>query len=300
MQELLNLKWVIGSAPLIDSTALKGKAVADLTWCFDRMDEESSLFERVLAHPGMVRDYVDGDDKRLLLGKRFERYISFWLEHSEHWELIARNVQIKQSTYTVGEFDFLARYLPSDEIVHFEVACKFYLASRHTKSAEAFVGPSGRDRLADKLTTLKRQLSLADHPAARPELKKLNIDRVHPLAIVKGFFFYHFTHLLDYKAPHGAHPKHRAGWWAYAHEMNEVFASEAAWAILPKSDWLAESHFHFTDDHVISSRQMPHACAEHIAAHGRAVMVVQLLLDDGVWNELSRGAIVTDRWPNIR
>lgn len=300
MQELLNLKWCIGSAPLIESTALKGREVVDFEWCRFRVDEETALFEHVLSHPGEVRDYVDGDDKRLLLGKRFERYIAYWLEHSNHWELIARNVQIKAASHTVGEFDFLARHLPSDEVVHFEVACKFYLASHHTKSPDAFVGPSGRDRLADKLMTLKRQLSLGHHPAARPELKKLGIDHVRPMALVKGFFFYHFTHLLDYKAPHGAHPKHRAGWWAYEREMDEVFGSEAAWAILPKSDWLAESHFHFSDEHVISSRQMPHACADYIAAHGRAAMVVQLLLEDGVWNELSRGVIVTNRWPAIR
>lgn len=300
MQELLNLQWCIGSAPLIESSALRGREVVDLDWCHLRMDEESPLFEYILAHPGKVRDYVDGDDARLLLGKRFERYISFWLEHSEQWELLARNVQIKADSHTVGEFDFLARYLPSDEVVHFEVACKFYLASQHTRSPEAFVGPSGRDRLADKLTTLRRQLSLSHHPAAAEELKKRGIGRVCPMALVKGFFFYHYTHLIDYKSPHGAHPKHRAGWWAYEREMGEVFGSEAAWALLPKSDWLAESHFQFSDEQVLSSRQMPQACADHIAAYGRAVMVVQLMLEEGVWNELSRGVVVTNRWPRIR
>ncbi len=300
MQELLNLKWCIGSAPLIDASALKGMQVVDLEWCRRRMDEESELFEHVLAHPGSVRDYVDGDDQRRMLGKRFERYIAYWLEHSEHWELIARNLQIKDGLHTVGEFDFIAHHHPSNQTVHFEVACKFYLASAHTRATAAFMGPSGRDRLADKLTTLKRQLVLGDHPAARPELKKLGMDHVHPLALVKGFFFYHFTHLLDYKAPHGAHPKHRAGWWAYEREMDEVFSSEAAWTILPKSDWLAESHFHFSDEHVISSRKMPHACADYIAEWGRAAMVVQLYLEEGVWTELSRGVIVTHQWPNIR
>ena len=67
MQELLNLKWCIGSAPLIDASALKGMQVVDLEWCRRRMDEESELFEHVLAHPGSVRDYVDGDDRTDLL-----------------------------------------------------------------------------------------------------------------------------------------------------------------------------------------------------------------------------------------
>lgn len=300
VQAIQNLRWCIGSTPLLKSEAFGAGVVLDERWCAAQLRRHEDWLNDLALQKNVIAQAVDDPAAgRIPLGKRFERYLHFWFEHSPFFELKAANVQVNGDQFTIGEFDFIVEDLETSEVMHLEVACKFYLGVDNRRAQNRWVGPSGRDRLDMKTETLKRQLSLAEQPEGHATLNDLSIGKVTPRAFVKGYFFHHFTRLMQFKIPHGGHPKHNAGWWAYEREVDRLFAGDGTWIILPKSDWLAAVHLDVSDERLLSARRMPHACRDYIAANGRAVMVAQLDRVSGYWIEISRGCIVTNKWPKI-
>lgn len=300
MQAVENLRWCIGSTPLLKTGVFGDGVLLDDAWFAYQLDRHARWLQELSSvNDAVAREVDDPDLGRIPLGKRFERYLHYWFEHSPFFKLRAANLQVNGDAYTIGEFDFVVEDLETDEILHLEVACKFYLGFDNRSQQRSWIGPSGRDRLDVKMETLKRQLALAQQQDARSELDRLGIETVSPRALVKGYFFHHFTRLMAYKMPLGGHPRHNAGWWAYEREVDRLFAGEGTWIILPKSDWLAAVHVDVSDDRLLSARRMPNACREYLAAYGRAVMIAQLDNVDGRYVELSRGCIVTNRWPKI-
>lgn len=298
-QYVANLAWCIRSAPLLKANAIQGAHVLSHEWCEEQYKLHSEWLAQLDADPSELIDTMDaGDSKHPRLGKRFEMYIGFWLKNSPHFNLRARNIQIKNEQFTVGEFDFIIDDLEADETVHLEIACKYYLSAQNVSGHKHWVGPSGRDRLDLKVETLKRQVQLSETAEGSRYLKNQGIHVTQKAVFMKGFFFFHFKTLMQFKSPLHAHPKHHAGWWARETEVNELFKGDGTWAILPKSEWLAVNHSGFTDESLFSARKMPTICRDYIAEHGRAVMVAQLDYQDGVWVEMSRGCIVNRAWPH--
>lgn len=300
MQAIENLRWCIGSTPLLQTRDFGENGILDAAWCAAQLERHEDWLQMLAAKNDVLAQEVDDPAiGRIPLGRRFERYLHYWFEHSPCFELHAANLQVNGEQFTIGEFDFVVEDLETNEFMHLEVACKFYLGYDNKREQGRWIGPSGRDRLNMKTETLKRQLDLANQREGRAALDALGIGEVTPRAFIKGYFFHHFTRLFNYKIPHGGHPKHNAGWWAYEREVDRLFRGEGAWVILPKSDWLAAVHADVTDDRILSSRRMPNACRDYLAEYGRAVMIAQLEFKDGRWVELSRGCIVTNRWPKI-
>lgn len=300
VQDLLNLRWCIGSAPLLKHYSGARFDLASEQWCADMFDRDREWFEALQLKPGAIEAFVDhGVSGPIPLGKRFERYLLYWFTHSSSWQMVCHGLQVKHDQHTLGEYDFVVRDLDNGEVIHVEVACKFYLSVSNVRQHRQWVGPSGRDRLDVKVETLARQVQLSRTREGEQALRALGVQQVTPLVLLKGFFFYHFSELTRARAPFGAHDRHNAGWWAYERESDRLFAGDGTWVLLPKSDWLASVHVDFSDDRLMSARQMPRACREYITANGRAVMVAQLDLQNGVWTELSRGCIVMNRWPRI-
>lgn len=299
VQAFENLRWCISSTPLLVSGLLQDQRLLDARWCTDQLQRHKHWLEAVAKDNDSIAQAVDDPAPgRIPLGKRFERYLHFWFEQSPFFELKAANLQVNQDKRTIGEFDFIVEDIELNTTMHIEVACKFYLGVNNRRERADWVGPSGRDRLDLKTDTLKRQLELARREEGRRALEAIGVRDVQAAALVKGYFFHHYTKLLKHQVPHGGHPAHNAGWWAYERELNHLFSGDGTWVILPKSDWLANVHLNLADDRLLSARLMVSACREYFASAGRSVMVAQLDRVGDSWVELSRGCIVHNHWPN--
>ncbi|MDE2421898.1 MAG: DUF1853 family protein [Gammaproteobacteria bacterium] len=151
------------------------------------------------------------------LGIRFEALLSFWLnDHSGDWhdfELLAKNIQLKDEKRTIGEVDFIIENKITGEIEHWELSLKFYLGEGVLRPYE-WRGLNDRDTFGRKIKhTLDKQFNV-DH-VDLAELGEKTIDKRK--AIFKGRLFYpdQVTDAAKESLTRWLHPQHLRGTWGY-------------------------------------------------------------------------------------
>ncbi len=77
-----------------------------------------------------------------MLGKQAEYLFENWLKHSQRFQLLAANIQIQGETKTLGELDYVVRAIETNETLHIELACKFYVLDETlgTKVSAQWIG----------------------------------------------------------------------------------------------------------------------------------------------------------------
>lgn len=90
--------------------------------------------------------------KSTRLGLRFEHLLWFWLnDHAYHdYQLLGHSIQIIEEKQTIGEIDFLLFNSLTQQVEHWEVALKFYLAEADF-SLKNWYGLNRVDTLSRKL-----------------------------------------------------------------------------------------------------------------------------------------------------
>ena len=90
--------------------------------------------------------------KSTRLGLRFEYLMWFWLQDDmyHHFKLIGHSIQIIQKKQTLGELDFLLFNTQTQQVEHWEVALKYYLAEANL-SLPHWYGLNRTDTLQRKL-----------------------------------------------------------------------------------------------------------------------------------------------------
>lgn len=80
-------------------------------------------------HPNELENFLN-QLKSTRLGLRFEMFVWFWLrEHQYHpYHLLGHSIQQISGPRTLGEIDFLLQNTESNQVEHWEVALKYYLA----------------------------------------------------------------------------------------------------------------------------------------------------------------------------
>lgn len=130
----------------------------------------------------------------IIIGKQAELCFAYYLKHSLRYELIASNIQINGETETIGEIDYLVFDSKTQEILHVELACKFYLfdSSFNDSETNAWIGPNRKDTLKKKLDKLKlKQFPLIKRKETQVTLKELQIDvnAIKQQLCLKAFLF---------------------------------------------------------------------------------------------------------------
>ncbi|MBI1266874.1 MAG: DUF1853 family protein [Cryomorphaceae bacterium] len=284
-REIANLAWIIGSSSLMaKSTLLPG--LKDSAWFRAQYQLHYSWLKELDS--STPPEELQHTMTREPLGKAFERHVGFWLRESPHFTLHTQNLQVS-AAQTVGEFDFI--FSDNERTYHLEVACKFYLSKANGTDWRQWVGPNGIDSLAEKMDALQRQLELSQHPAGKAALEKMGIDSVEPIAMIKGYFFHHYSDIHRATPPKGASPDYNSGWWVYEDELSTFISETASYLIIPKSEWLANWH---QPDHerILYGARCVEECLKQIETTNSAVGLVQLIQDNGLWVELSRGFVV--------
>lgn len=89
------------------------------------------------------------------LGHLYEDALRILLLQSSQLELLGDHVQVFDADQvTIGEMDYILRDRNSGELIHLELAVKFYLAVRE-KGDWRFPGPDPRDNWPRKLARLR-------------------------------------------------------------------------------------------------------------------------------------------------
>lgn len=115
------------------------------------------------------------------LGHLAEKVVSELVKSSTNYDVLYENVQLIQDKNTVGEVDFILENVQTHEIIHLEVAYKFYLFDPSISSEPVYnwMGPNWNDSLIGKLEKLKtKQFPLLYHNCAKLLFRTIDIDQV--------------------------------------------------------------------------------------------------------------------------
>ena len=63
----------------------------------------------------------------IVLGKRIESFLADYLDHSDDYQILAKNIQVFSGTTTIGEIDFLLKEKATKQNIHVELVYKFYI-----------------------------------------------------------------------------------------------------------------------------------------------------------------------------
>ncbi len=129
-----------------------------------------------------------------------EACLKAYLNQSEHYKLLAANIQIhtipfknKKEKLTLGELDYIVKNCKSKQIIHIELACKFYLYDETIVGTEEekWIGPNRKDSLFDKLEKLSlKQFPLLTKAETIHKLETLEIPKPSAQELcLKAFLF---------------------------------------------------------------------------------------------------------------
>ncbi len=240
-----DLAWSIGSPPLVcpedpgnlwpGGDWFRGQ-LSGFTAQLDAMDRDAKATADLLAR---------SHDQRL--GTYFESLLALWLEHDPRYELLARNLPVRQprkggGRETLGELDMLVMNHALNRVEHWEVAVKFYLGRLPVTGGpahEQWVGPGLKDRLDTKVARLlDHQLRLPEHPRARALLHERGLKVAGSRVFMKGRLFYPLTARPG--PPALAAPEHLRGWWLRIGAFPGPFKTrDWLWRCLSRREWLA-------------------------------------------------------------
>ncbi|WP_428819069.1 DUF1853 family protein [Microbulbifer sp. MCCC 1A16149] len=224
----------------------------------------------------ILRTFVESTSSRRL-GVYFENLWTFAFRYHPQYQLIARNLPLRVAGKTLGELDYVVRYLPDDVTEHWEVAVKFYL-----QVADAWVGPGLKDRLDIKLArTRDHQLPIIHQPEVEPLLRDQGIEIQRQWTLMPGRRFRSLDNVTADKD----------FWWSDWPGFLQAFADKPwHWLQLPKQCWLAPcipTH----DTAPLTLTDATDAITEKLKARGPLCVAA---VDKH--REVTRGFIVPDDW----
>ena len=101
----------------------EGFLKSDLLWT----NTEFGLEQFVLENDKLDYKRLCPVPKNLRLGHQVEHIYLQLLKASNKYKVLAHSIQLIEYKRTLGELDFIIKSLVTDEIIHVELAYKFYL-----------------------------------------------------------------------------------------------------------------------------------------------------------------------------
>ncbi|MFK7911986.1 MAG: DUF1853 family protein [Akkermansiaceae bacterium] len=211
-----------------------------------------ALFKSLIQAPPLLNDLPEANtfpcrtlatpkDQQALnfqqkLGHLYEDALAVMLESTPQYDPLAKGVQIREEAgRTLGELDFLVKDLVSDNLIHLELAVKFYL-SIEAENGFLLPGPDARDNYFRKLEKMRsHQLVLVENNRhLLPE--NFRASEIIVQQLVHGCIFNHVTadNLVEAEF---LNPKGRRGKWLHANECTDHFDKNTFFEIIPKPLW---------------------------------------------------------------
>lgn len=113
-----------------------------------------------------------------ILGKQAESILLEHFKYSKIYQLLAHNLQIINNGITLGEIDFVVKNRHTQEIIHLELPCKFYLLDPNLEGPpeKQWIGPNRRDSLYQKLIKIRnKQFPLLQLEETQKTFRRLHL-----------------------------------------------------------------------------------------------------------------------------
>lgn len=194
---------------------------------------EASAFPR--EHLSIPNEFPDLNPAQKL-GHLYEDALTILLKNSRAHTLVEKSLQIQKDIHTtVGEVDFLLRNNDSSQLIHLELATKFYLGVE-TPTGILLPGPDARDNYERKLSRMREhqlQLGHRYHNFLPAEYRKENLEVFH---LIFGCIFDHIA-AASTISPQFISPNCRRGKWLHLSEIGEHFPGSTTFQVIPKRLW---------------------------------------------------------------
>ena len=203
---------------------------------------------------------------RLVLGKRVEHFMAYYLENHSPYKILTQNIQVFNEKTTIGELDFLIQERRTQQVIHLEQVYKFYLyvPNASLPSGDPWIGPNYKDSFQQKMDKLtQKQFPLLDQTQTKKALEYLQLDlsSIQQHLSFKAALFLPFNKVVDSfktinnncieglwmrledfeqntafrkaqfflpeKQDWGVHPKYNPTWFSYASILAKIQASLA-------------------------------------------------------------------------
>ena len=117
--------------------------------------------------------------------------------------------------------------------------------------------------------------------------------------MLKGVLFYHYTDILKAKPPKWHSPNYQTGWWMKASEWRALNSKHNQWIVLEKQQWLTMVHEDLDQSKVMNGDELGEVIQRHFKKpNNRSIAVAQIIDTGYCLDEISRGFIVKNTWPN--
>ncbi|MEO0727113.1 MAG: DUF1853 family protein [Bacteroidota bacterium] len=203
----------------------------------------------------------------LRLGHLAEKVVSILIKSSTNYEVLYENIQLVENKRTIGEIDFILSNQDTKQLVHLELAYKFYLYDPSIAAAtiKNWIGPNRNDSLQEKLDKLKnKQFPLLFHHAAQSQLDTLELNNIsQQLCLLASLFvpYQSETHLpaIYQKAIKGYYLSYE-DFMSLDHSAKSYYLPQKReWGIDPteNADWKSFGHVHPQVKKSIAQQQAP-------------------------------------------
>jgi len=196
-------------------------------------DGADALLRHCAGEPGVLRraaGTLAAQPRPRRLGQHFENLVAAVLQHSQRCHLVARNVPLRVAGNTLGELDMLVEDKNTGELMHWELALKFYLGLPDEPEERAWPGPNNpKDQLTRKIDHLyHQQLPRSTEPAVAALLAEQGVHVDRRLLLTRGRLFYP----ADGSAtpPAEVTDEHERGTWRYGPAPDQA-------AVIPHGLW---------------------------------------------------------------
>ena len=265
--------------------------------CGDIFDKALDKLQQLEEEPAPLLSYLEQLSSHRV-GRYFEALTHYWLEHLTEFEVVAKNLQIRDGKQTLGEIDFLFR--ENNQLIHWETAVKYYLQLTPDCQEHEFIGPNTTDNLASKIERIfKKQLPRSTQENLDRELDGLvGTDSIQRQAFVKGWLFYRGPCETNSDYLSSLNPDHLKGFWIrHGKEDLPQQTQDALWTVLTKPYWLAPK-LSPTNSGLLSRDKLKGQLESHFKTKESPLLVAQLEPYNSGYLETLRGFIVSPQWPN--
>ncbi|MEL6656862.1 MAG: DUF1853 family protein [Bacteroidota bacterium] len=220
-----------------------------------------------LAALNLVTDFDFPLPANLRLGHLAEKVVSLLIKSSTNYEVLYENIQLIENKKTIGEIDFILSNQDTKQLIHLELAYKFYLYDPHisAETIKNWIGPNRNDSLQEKLDKVNnKQFPLLYHNAAQSQLDQLeHKDISQQLCLLASLFvpYQPEAHLptVYQKAIKGYYLSHEDFMSLDHSEKTYYLPQKREWGIDPakNADWKNYGHVHPQIKKSIAQKQAP-------------------------------------------
>lgn len=297
-----DLAWVAFSPPLMDGSNLPSRdPLQDSIWRAQPAQLLHRLQQLDAAPEQLPALFPNSRDRRL--GNYYERLWHALLTLAPDVEIVTHNIALREAGRTLGELDLIIR-AANGEIVHLELAIKFYMArpelqeplcGSQCSDTSLWWGPDPSDQLSRKLQRLtQHQLPLAKALASQqPEHYPAELPLPERSAAwLQGFLFQSAAQAMPPACGQSIQPGTQL--WCHRNRVEELLPEESRWIAIPHKEWLMPPALPATDK-LLQPTQMQQVFAN--AKAQQAVMFARVAPEGYDPLNADRLICVADDWP---